>query len=247
MATKADTKTAPGRASAARTTGCKEMLYLLKLCRYFDERMEALTGRAGCPARSTPGAGRRARTSASRSRLEKDDSLFPTHRDLSAQLTKGLDLKRVMAQFWGRIDGYTRGRDGNSHIGDWDGNRTFTVISHLPDRLPRGVWRGARLQAQGRAPRRDGDLRRRVHVERPLARGAQLVGRPPAPRRVGREQQPVRVLHARTRSSSTSRRSPSARSRTACRAFAWTAATSSRCSRRRSKRSNAPGTAAGRR
>ena len=50
--------------------------------------------------------------------------------------TKGLDLKRVMAQFWGRIDGYTRGRDGNSHIGDWDGNRTFTVISHLPIAYP---------------------------------------------------------------------------------------------------------------
>ena len=33
--------------------------------------------------------------------LEPDDSLFPTHRDLTAQLTKGLDLNRVMAQFWG--------------------------------------------------------------------------------------------------------------------------------------------------
>ena len=68
--------------------------------------------------------------------LRKDDSLFPTHRDLSAQLTKGLELKRVMAQFWGRIDGYTRGRDGNSHIGDWQGNRTWTVMSHLPIAYP---------------------------------------------------------------------------------------------------------------
>jgi TPP-dependent pyruvate/acetoin dehydrogenase alpha subunit len=41
-----------------------------------------------------------------------------------------------MAQFWGRIDGYTRGRDGNSHIGDWYGNRTFTVLSMLPDGYP---------------------------------------------------------------------------------------------------------------
>ena len=77
-----------------------------------------------------------------------DDSLFPTHRDLSAQLTKGLDLKRVMAQFWGRIDGYTRGRDGNSHIGDWEGNRTFTVISHLPIAYP--VACGAALAYQRR-------------------------------------------------------------------------------------------------
>jgi pyruvate dehydrogenase E1 component alpha subunit len=68
--------------------------------------------------------------------LRPDDSLFPTHRDLSAQLTKGLELRRVMAQFWGRIDGYTRGRDGNSHIGDWQGHRTWTVMSHLPIAYP---------------------------------------------------------------------------------------------------------------
>ena len=68
--------------------------------------------------------------------LEARDSLFPTHRDLTAQLTKGLDLKRVMAQYWGRIDGYLRGRDGNSHIGDWQGNRTWTVMSHLPIAYP---------------------------------------------------------------------------------------------------------------
>jgi TPP-dependent pyruvate/acetoin dehydrogenase alpha subunit len=42
----------------------------------------------------------------------------------------------VMAQYWGRIDGYTRGRDGNSHIGDWQGNRTWTVMSHLPIAYP---------------------------------------------------------------------------------------------------------------
>ena len=71
--------------------------------------------------------------------LGPEDSLFPTHRDLSAQIAKGLDLKRVMAQFWGRIDGYTRGRDGNSHIGDWYGNKTWTVMSHLPIAYPVAV------------------------------------------------------------------------------------------------------------
>ena len=57
-----------------------------------------------------------------------------------------------MAQYWGRIDGYTRGRDGNSHIGDWAGNRTFTVISHLPIAYP--VACGAAL-----AYKRTGDRR----------------------------------------------------------------------------------------
>jgi TPP-dependent pyruvate/acetoin dehydrogenase alpha subunit len=117
----------------------KEMLHLLKLCRYFDERMEALYRQGRLPGAIYSGRGQEGTHVGVAFPLEPADSLFVTHRDLSAQLTKGLDLKRVMAQFWGRIDGYLRGRDGNSHIGDWDGNRTFAVISHLPIAYPVAV------------------------------------------------------------------------------------------------------------
>lgn len=132
--------------------GLKEMLHMLKLCRYFDERMEALYRQGRLPGAIYSGRGQEGTHVGVASALREDDSLFPTHRDLSAQLTKGLDLKRVMAQYWGRIDGYTRGRDGNSHIGDWAGNRTFTVISHLPIAYP--VACGAAL-----AYKRAGDRR----------------------------------------------------------------------------------------
>lgn len=121
----------------------REILYLLKLCRYFDERMEALYRQGRLPGAIYSGRGQEGTHVGAAYALEAEDSLFVTHRDLSAQLTKGLDLKRVMAQFWGRIDGYTRGRDGNSHIGDWYGNRTFTVLSMLPDGYP--VATGAAL------------------------------------------------------------------------------------------------------
>src|SRR5436190_762558 len=110
----------------------KRILYLLKLCRYFDERMETLYRQGKLPGAIYSGRGQEGTHVGVAFALRPEDSLFPTHRDLSAQLTKGLDLKRVMAQYWGRVDGYTRGRDGNSHIGDWAGSRTFTVISHLP-------------------------------------------------------------------------------------------------------------------
>ncbi|HWO71689.1 MAG TPA: thiamine pyrophosphate-dependent dehydrogenase E1 component subunit alpha [Actinomycetota bacterium] len=113
-----------------------EILYLLKLCRYFDERMEALYRQGRLPGAIYSGRGQEGTHVGAAYALRKDDSLFPTHRDLSAQFAKGVDLKRVMAQFWGRIDGYTRGRDGNSHMGDWYGARTFTVISHLPIAYP---------------------------------------------------------------------------------------------------------------
>jgi TPP-dependent pyruvate/acetoin dehydrogenase alpha subunit len=124
----------------------RDLLHTLRLCRYFDERMEALYRQGRLPGAIYSGRGQEGTHVGVTYALRSDDSLFPTHRDLSAQLTKGLDLKRVMAQFWGRIDGYTRGRDGNSHIGDWQGNRTWTVMSHLPIAYP--VACGAALAYQ---------------------------------------------------------------------------------------------------
>jgi acetoin:2,6-dichlorophenolindophenol oxidoreductase subunit alpha len=114
----------------------RDILYKLKLCRYFDERIEALYRQGRLPGAIYSGRGQEGTHVGATYPLHEDDSLFPTHRDLSAQLTKGLDLKRVMAQFWGRIDGFTRGRDGNSHVGDWYGHHTWTVMSHLPIAYP---------------------------------------------------------------------------------------------------------------
>jgi TPP-dependent pyruvate/acetoin dehydrogenase alpha subunit len=127
----------------------KQMLYLLKLARYFDERMEALYRQGRLPGAIYSGRGQEGTHVGVAFGLEKDDSLFVTHRDLIAQLTKGLDLKRVMAQFWGRIDGYLRGRDGNSHIGDWEGARTFAVISHLPIAYPVAVGTALAYKRKG--------------------------------------------------------------------------------------------------
>lgn len=128
--------------------GLKDMLRMLKLARYFDERMEALYRQGRLPGAIYSGRGQEGTHVGVTWALRDEDSLFPTHRDLTAQLTKGLELRRVMAQFWGRIDGYTRGRDGNSHIGDWQGNRTWTVMSHLPIAYP--VACGAALAYQRR-------------------------------------------------------------------------------------------------
>ena len=130
----------------------KEILYYLLLGRYFDERMEALYRQGRLPGAIYSGRGQEGTHVGVTFALEADDSLFPTHRDLTAQLTKGLDLKRVMAQFWGRIDGYLRGRDGNSHIGDWYGHRTYAVMSHLPIAYP--VACGAALAYQRQGERR---------------------------------------------------------------------------------------------
>ena len=132
----------------------KRLLYLLKLCRYFDERMETLYRQGKLPGAIYSGRGQEGTHVGVAYPLQPQDSLFPTHRDLSAQLTKGLDLKRVMAQYWGRIDGYTarprrqqprRRLEGQPH-----------VHRHLApaDRLPGGGGRGAGVQAPQGATRR---------------------------------------------------------------------------------------------
>jgi TPP-dependent pyruvate/acetoin dehydrogenase alpha subunit len=130
----------------------KDVLYKLKLCRYFDERIEALYRQGRLPGAIYSGRGQEGTHVGVAYTLREDDSLFPTHRDLSAQLTKGLALNRVMAQFWGRIDGFTRGRDGNSHVGDWFNKRTWTPVSHLPLAYP--IACGAALAYKRRGEQR---------------------------------------------------------------------------------------------
>ena len=127
----------------------RDLLHMLKLCRYFDERMEALYRQGRLPGAIYSGRGQEGTHVGVVSALRPEDSLFATHRDLSAQFAKGLELERVMAQFWGRIDGYLRGRDGNSHIGDWQGHRTFAAISHLPIAYPVAVGAALAYQRAG--------------------------------------------------------------------------------------------------
>src|SRR5207248_8490114 len=106
MATK---RKAAGAKAGLDDDALKRVLYLLKLCRYFDERMEALYRQGRLPGAIYSGRGQEGTQVGVAFALRPDDSLFPTHRDLNAQFAKGVDLKRVMAQYWGRGDG-ERGR-----------------------------------------------------------------------------------------------------------------------------------------
>jgi pyruvate dehydrogenase E1 component alpha subunit len=151
-------KPAPKKASAKRSPldrvdlkeeQLKEVWHLLKLCRFFDERMETLYRQGKLPGAIYSGRGQEGTHVGAAYALRPEDRFLGTHRDLSAQITKGLDLKRIAAQYWGRIDGYTRGRDGNSHIGDIHGAGTFTVVSMLPDSYPVTVGMALAFKMRG--------------------------------------------------------------------------------------------------
>ena len=149
------THTPAGRAQIERSGLDKDdlerLLYLMKLCRYFDERMETLYRQGKLPGAIYSGRGQEGTHVGAAFALRKEDVFLGTHRDLSAQLTKGLDLKRVMAQYWGRIDGYTRGRDGNSHIGSFSAAGTFAAVSMLPDSYPVTCGWGLAFKRRGEA------------------------------------------------------------------------------------------------
>ncbi len=56
--------------------------------------------------------------------LERDDSVLTTHRGHGHAVAKGIDLKRFMAEVFGRRDGFCRGRAGSMHVAD----RTVGIV-----------------------------------------------------------------------------------------------------------------------
>jgi TPP-dependent pyruvate/acetoin dehydrogenase alpha subunit len=52
--------------------------------------------------------------------LERDDRIISTHRGHGHCIAKGADLDRMMAELYGRQDGYCKGKGGSMHIADFD-------------------------------------------------------------------------------------------------------------------------------
>src|ERR1051325_5325057 len=67
--------------------------------------------------------------------LEKDDYLFPMHRDIGAHFVKGQTILNMMLQHLGRGSCLTRGRDGTGHYSDPSLN-IYGNISHLGAMVP---------------------------------------------------------------------------------------------------------------
>lgn len=64
-----------------------------------------------------------------------DDVICPSHRDMGAFLIRGMTPERILAQYMGRKDGYTHGKDGNMHMGDLSLN-IVAFVSMLADNIP---------------------------------------------------------------------------------------------------------------
>jgi TPP-dependent pyruvate/acetoin dehydrogenase alpha subunit len=67
--------------------------------------------------------------------MATEDVGTPLHRNLGVHITRGTEPWRIFANYLGRVDGPSRGRDGNIHLADLDRGQ-ITIVSHLPAMLP---------------------------------------------------------------------------------------------------------------
>src|SRR6202007_1262088 len=51
--------------------------------------------------------------------LQPTDYITSTHRGHGHCISKGADIKRMMAELFGRVDGYCKGKGGSMHIADF--------------------------------------------------------------------------------------------------------------------------------
>lgn len=79
---------------------------------------------------------------------EPEDVLFPSHRDMAVFLIRGVHPRRIFAQYMGRVDGLTRGKDGNMHMGDLRLN-IVSIISAMAACVPVAAGAALALKYKG--------------------------------------------------------------------------------------------------
>jgi TPP-dependent pyruvate/acetoin dehydrogenase alpha subunit len=102
------------------------------MMRVSEERALTLYKQGKVPGSFYDGRGQEAISVGAAWPLRPEDRLCILHRDLGAHLVRGVTPDRYLANYMGRADGITSGKDGNMHFGD---RRLGCVgmVSMLPD------------------------------------------------------------------------------------------------------------------
>ena len=81
------------------------------------------------------GRGNEAASVAVGAAMRAGDVGTPLHRNVGVHVARGTEPWRILASYLGRVDGPSRGRDGNIHLGELERGQ-ITIVSHLPAMLP---------------------------------------------------------------------------------------------------------------
>jgi len=124
-------------AGAGGTLAVEDRVALLRymlLMRAIEERAMNLYRQGKVPGSFYDGFGQEAVSVGAAFAMSPQDRLCILHRDLGAHLVRGVEPWRIFAQYMGRADGITRGRDGNVHFGDHT-KGCVGMVSMLPDMM----------------------------------------------------------------------------------------------------------------
>ena len=118
------------------------------LTRGLEETGHLLYKQGRIPGSFYTGRGNEAASVGVAAAMEAKDVGAPLHRNLGVHLVRGTEPWRVFANYLGRVDGPSRGRDGNVHLGELDRGQ-ITIVSHLPAMLPVVVGCGLAFRIRG--------------------------------------------------------------------------------------------------
>src|SRR3954451_5973509 len=108
------------------------------ITRAIEERGHTLYKQGKIPGSFYTGRGNEASSVGVATAMGPDDVGAPLHRDMGVHITRGVEPWRIFAQYMGRADGPTHGKDGNVHMADLRLG-LIAMVSHLPAMLPVAV------------------------------------------------------------------------------------------------------------
>ncbi|HEX9599061.1 MAG TPA: thiamine pyrophosphate-dependent dehydrogenase E1 component subunit alpha [Gaiellaceae bacterium] len=108
------------------------------LTRGIEERGHILYRQGKIPGSFYTGRGNEGASVGVATAMGPDDVGTPLHRDMGVHVVRGVEPWRIFAQYMGRADGPTRGKDGNVHMADARLG-LLAMVSHLPAMLPVAV------------------------------------------------------------------------------------------------------------
>src|SRR5213595_3228018 len=103
-----------------------------------EERGHILYRQGKIPGSFYTGRGNEAAAIGVATAMGPDDVGTPLHRDMGVHVVRGVEPWRILAQYMGRADGPTHGKDGNVHMADARLG-LLAMVSHLPAMLPVAV------------------------------------------------------------------------------------------------------------
>jgi TPP-dependent pyruvate/acetoin dehydrogenase alpha subunit len=110
----------------------------LVLTRGIEERGHTLYKQGKIPGSFYTGRGNEAAAVGVATAMSPEDVGTPLHRDMGVHVVRGVEPWRIIAQYMGRVDGPTKGKDGNVHMADARLG-LIAMVSHLPAMLPVAV------------------------------------------------------------------------------------------------------------